>query len=60
MFGCVSYMKIPSVKTTKLDDRSRLVINLGKEPGTKGYRLYDLVSKKIRVSRDIIFEEKKA
>lgn len=29
VFGCASHMKIPSKITTKLDDRSRCVINLG-------------------------------
>lgn len=40
-FGCIAYMKIPSVYTTKLDDRSKPVIYLGKEPETKANRLYD-------------------
>ncbi|KAL8145519.1 hypothetical protein AgCh_003617 [Apium graveolens] len=53
-------MKLPSVHTTKLDDRSKLVINLGKEPGTKAYRLYDPERKIVHVSRDVIFEENKA
>ncbi|KAL8107456.1 hypothetical protein AgCh_024022 [Apium graveolens] len=44
IFGCVAYMKLPQVHTTKLSDRSKPVIYLGKEPGTKGYRLYDPVS----------------
>lgn len=41
MFGCMGYMKIPTVHTQKLDDRSKPVIYLGKEPGTKASRLYD-------------------
>lgn len=36
-----AHTKIPSVFTKKLDDRSKAVIHLGKEPGTKAYRLYD-------------------
>lgn len=60
VFGCVSYMKVPVVQTTKLDDRSRRVINLGKEPGSKAYRLYDPVLKKVCVSRDVAFDENKA
>lgn len=57
VFGCGAHMKIPSVHTKKLDDRSKKVVNLGKEPGTKAYRLYDPVSKRIHVSRDVVFEE---
>ena len=35
------------------------VINLGKEPVIKAYRLYDPKSKRVYVSRDITFEEPK-
>lgn len=35
------------------------MINLGSEPGTKAYRLYDPVGKRIHVSGDVIFEELK-
>ena len=44
----------------KLDDRSRSLVHLGTEPGSKAYRLFYLSSKKIVVSRDVIFEENKA
>lgn len=60
MFGCLSHMKIPSNQLTKLDDRSRQVVNLGKEPGTKGYRLLDPNTNQIYVSRDVTFEETKS
>lgn len=60
VFGCLAQMKLPSVHTSKLDDRSKVVINLGKQPGTKGYRLYDPKNKSVHVSRDVVFEESKA
>ena len=60
VFGCVAFAKINSPHLKKLDDRSRMVINLGTEPGSKAYRLYDPVTKKIVVSRDVIFDEKKS
>ncbi|KAD7117216.1 hypothetical protein E3N88_04484 [Mikania micrantha] len=59
VFGCLAHMKIPSVKVTKLDDRSQKVVHLGMEPGTKAYRLYDPFQKKVYVSRDVKFEESK-
>lgn len=60
VFGCLSHMKIASPHTHKLDDRSRQVINLGKEPGTKAYRLYDPKGKRLYMSRDVHFEERKS
>lgn len=60
MFGCVCYIKITTGQTTKLDDRGKGVLNLGKEPGTKCYRLYEPVSKRIFVSRDVVFAEAQA
>ena len=60
IFGCLAHMKLPSVHTTKLGDRSKLVINLGKEPGSKAYRLYDPEQRTVHVSRDVVFEENKS
>ena len=57
VFRYTAYMKIPSAHTTKLDARSKLVVHLGREPGTKAYRLYDPVSRSIHISRDVIFNE---
>lgn len=59
VFGCVAYMKVPSINLRKLDDRSKIMVNLGKEPGTKAYRLYDPVTEKVFVSRDVVFDEEK-
>lgn len=60
VFGCTTFMKIPSVHTRKLDDRSKAVLNLGKELGTKAYRLYDPKNGSVCVSRDVVFAENKA
>lgn len=60
VFGCIAHMRIPNVNLEKLDDRSKVVVHLGKEPGTKAYRVYDPVNKKVHVSRDLIFEETKS
>lgn len=43
----------------KLDDRSRILIHLGTEPGSKAYRLLDPQARKIVVSRDVVFDETK-
>ncbi|WZZ60567.1 hypothetical protein YC2023_060674 [Brassica napus] len=59
VFGCIGYAKIDGAKLKKLDDRSRMLVHLGTEPGSKAYRLYDPNSRRIVVSRDVIFDEEK-
>ncbi|XP_074337557.1 uncharacterized protein LOC141674757 [Apium graveolens] len=59
VFGCLAHMKLPANQVTKLSDRSKMMINLGKEPKTKAYRLYDPENKSVHVSRDVVFEEEK-
>ncbi|KAL8094205.1 hypothetical protein AgCh_035908 [Apium graveolens] len=41
------HIRIPSLGMKKLDDRSMPVMNLGREPGTKGYRLFSPDENKI-------------
>ncbi|KAL1198919.1 Retrovirus-related Pol polyprotein from transposon TNT 1-94 [Cardamine amara subsp. amara] len=60
VFGCVAHVKITGPHMKKLNDRSRIVIIFGTEPGSKSYRLYDPVTGKLIVSRDVVFDEKKA
>jgi hypothetical protein len=57
VFGCIAYMKITRPHLTKLDDRGLKMVFIGYEPGSKAYRLYDLVSGRVQVSRDVVFDE---
>ena len=57
VFGCVGYTKIDTPHLKKLDDRSRPLVHLGTEPGTKAYRLLDPSTQRIVTSRDVVFEE---
>lgn len=57
VFGCVAHAKVDSVHLKKLDDRSQSLVHLGIEPGSKAYRLYNPSSRRIIVSRDVIFSE---
>ena len=59
VFGCIYHAKIESKLQKKLDDRSHLLVHLGTEPGSKAYRLLDPQTKKIVVSRDVVFDETK-
>ena len=60
VFGCVAHAKVDSVHLRKLDDRSQALVHLVIEPGSKAYRLYNPTTKRIVVSRDVIFNEKVA
>jgi hypothetical protein len=60
MFGCVAHVKRIGPGINKLSDRSIPMVFIGYEIGTKGYRLYGPVSKRLHVSRDVICEENRA
>ena len=60
VFGCISHVHVPDSKRTKLDDKSLHCVLLGVSEESKAYRLYDPVSRKIIVSRDVVFEEDKS
>jgi len=57
VFGCVSYAHIPDNKRTKLDSKSLKCVLLGVSKESKAYRLYDPLTHKIIISRDVIFKE---
>lgn len=59
VFGCVCYARTEVAGRKKLDDRSRILVHLGTEPGSKAYRMMDPVKKTIVVSRDVKFDEEK-
>lgn len=49
--------ELPCKACSRIDDRSKLVIYLGRKPRAKACRLYDPEKGKISVSGDVIFEE---
>lgn len=57
VFGCVCFARTETPGRKKLDDRSRKLVHLGTEPGTKAYRLLDPDTKRIIISRDVHFTE---
>lgn len=56
-FGCVAHVKNIGPNVKKLDDRSKPMIFVGYEPGSKAYRVYDPATRRIHISRDVIFDE---
>jgi hypothetical protein len=57
MFGCIAHIKVTMPNLKKLDDRSKRTIFIGYEPGSKAYRVYDPMTRRMHVSRDLVFEE---
>ncbi|KAD0079197.1 hypothetical protein E3N88_44807 [Mikania micrantha] len=57
VFGCIGHVKIPTIHTKKLDNRSEKMIHLGAEEGSKAYRMFDVNSGRIILSRDVKFQE---
>jgi len=56
VYGCLCFAKELN-QVRKLDDRSRPGVFLGYADGAKAYRVYDPVSRRVLVSRDVIFDE---
>ena len=57
IFGCVTYAHIPDKKRKKLDDKGEKCIFLGVSEQSKAYKLYNPITKKIVISRDVVFDE---
>ena len=55
VFGCLAYACTEFVGRTKLDPRSRRCVYLGYKHGTKGDSLFDLTTREIFLSRDVVF-----
>lgn len=50
-------MHVPDANRRKLDDKSIKCIFLGVSEESKAYRLYDPLTKKIMISKDVVFAE---
>ena len=57
VFGCITHAHVPDCKRSKLDDKSVKCVLPGISKESKAYRLYDPISQKIIVSRDVVFDE---
>ena len=58
-FGCDAFVHVPKKKRSKLDNKSKKYIFIGYMDGVKGYKLWNLVTRKIVYNKDVIFIEVK-
>lgn len=56
-FGCLAHVKTTTPNVKKLDDRSKPMMFVGYEPGSKAYRCYDPASRRVHISHDVAFDE---
>ena len=54
VFGCIAYVHIPDELSTKLVPKAKKCIFHWEQ---KGYRCYNHVTREIKVSRDVVFDE---
>ena len=59
VFNCLAYVHIAKDQRGKLDPKSRLCLFLGYDEDEFGYRLWDLIYKKVIRSQDIVIMEEK-
>lgn len=56
-FGCDAYMHVPKELRNKLAPKSKKLMLVGYDGNSTNYRLYDVETKKIKVSRNVSFNE---
>lgn len=60
VFGCVAYAHVPDDLRKKLDNKSEKCIFIGYSEQSKAYRLFNPITEKFIISRDVKFQEDRA
>jgi hypothetical protein len=56
-FSCAVYVRNTKPQLKKFNDKDWKMIFVGYECGTKAYRAYDSITRRVTISRDMIFDE---
>jgi hypothetical protein len=56
-FGCIMYVQNMMPHLKKLEDCGRKMIFVDYESGSKAYRAYDPITKRVHVTHDMVFNE---
>ena len=57
IFGCVAHVKNTGPHMKKLHNRSKSMIFIRYEPGSKAYRVYEPTTRRVHISRDVVFDK---
>ena len=57
VFSCLAWVHIPKKRRHKLQQKSKAMIFVGYEPGSKGYQFWDTAHQHFEISHDVKFEE---
>jgi len=60
IFGCIAYAQVSEVEKKKLDNHGEKCILSGYSEESKADKLYNSLTKKLIVSRDVVFNETEA
>ncbi len=57
VFSCIAYVHVPNEKRSKLDPKAEKCTFIGYSSKQKAYRCFNLFTRKLQVSRDVLFDE---
>jgi hypothetical protein len=57
VFGCIAYVHVPNELRTKLHPKAKKCVFIGYSLEQKGYKCYNPITREMRVSRDVVFDE---